>query len=239
MSITQNFFRNIIGIYAFVVCCLPCVTMAVSSEHSVPGGGTTNAPTFRICPENYYVATCGSVTIGTNLLKGILCAGCDVTNYYDYAEENNMENLRAFFDTDTCNNTSTVEYIFYTDYNGTESSATSLSYCDQARLFLDTICTPNTNSINTPDSSFFTCLPCPNDGNVGESVMGREEDGWKWSVFHTIADCYKDTFEDSTGTYVYGDTEQCHYATEIKGDTLVLETSGTTPADSGSTSSND
>ena len=173
----------------------------------------------QICEKNKYVAKCGSVTIGTNLLKGFPLSNTSghSHNYYDYSGKNNIVNLRNFF--------GGIADLRYTTYDGYTTTETSSDYIDARDNFLNTICNPVGQSTN-----FFTCLPCSDGGKVAKSTvtLNSDDEPTDWE-FHTFADCFKNEFSDSTGVYKYvnnGNDTNCYYSIEIAGDTLVSESWG-------------
>lgn len=171
-----------------------------------------------ICKKNTYVAKCGSVTIGTNVLKGDTS-----NNFYDYSGQNNMVNLRLLF-----NGTST-DTMYYTNHDGNNASATSDAYSTKRNYFLGNVCNPV--DVN---EDFYTCLPCPNNGKVEESYVCTESSDNSTtfsaadSKFYTVANCYKTNFSDATGEFEYvtndQDTAKCYYNVEIKGSVITLPT---------------
>ena len=90
MSVFQQILLKTIGAYVLLFCCADDIFASDIVSN--------NDLTVTICKKNYYISKCGSSIIGTNLLKGFSCENCeDAVNYYDYSEQNNIENLRKFF----------------------------------------------------------------------------------------------------------------------------------------------
>ncbi|MBO7644778.1 MAG: hypothetical protein J6S57_00545 [Alphaproteobacteria bacterium] len=209
---------KIVGAYILFSCCMIDGVIATS---------ILSDSIFTICKKNYYIAKCGSSTIGTNLLKGFSCEYCDdAVNYYDYSEQNNIENLRKFFNSCPAESVG-PQYLSYENYDGQSSLTSNDVFCNQRTAFLQNICMPPSDI----SSEFFTCLPCPDNGvtdTASTMKLVYEENRFVWETFHTFVDCYKNDFEDSTGKYVYVNNtnyqpEKCYYTSEIRGDSLVSE----------------
>lgn len=172
-----------------------------------------------LCEAGYYVEKCGDYIIGTNLLKGY---SIDETHnspdYYDYANENNLVNLRRFF-------AGTQPFRYRTKMTQTVVEVQPEEYIPHRDGLLASICNPAETEI--------TCQKCPEDADVDASIVGLDEDNVpveeSW-VFHTISDCYIKEFSDSTGTFEYIDPESpniaqnCYYNIEVGGSTVVTPT---------------
>jgi hypothetical protein len=100
--------------------------------------------------------------------------------------------MRTFFG----HNANTV--LSYYDSDDNIQSAQESVYASDREAILNNLCHPS--------NSVITCAPCPNDATVQESVVGLDDDNLTvrgtWQFF-TIADCYMQEFEDSTGSYFY------------------------------------
>ena len=174
--------------------------------------------TVQLCAANHYVAKCGTVTIGTNILKGYSNDNISVPNYYDYSGKRNLDNLRTFF--------AGQKPFKYKQRIGSLQTVEPATYVPHRNNLLNAICNPINQS-----ESFFTCSACPNGGKVAESTVILSSSGnssdYSWN-FHTFADCYTESFTDSSGTFKYidddsGADKQCYYANEIKGDALASD----------------
>lgn len=173
---------------------------------------------IQLCPQGYYVAKCDDYTIGTNLLKGYMIGTVQSPDYYDYANQRNLANLRKFFAGEEAFRyqtklTHTVIEVTPTGPNG---------YLQHRNGLLSAIC--NTTNI--------TCTKCPENGTVDASVMYLDTDSnspvdWE---FHSKSDCYMKEFSDSTGVFEYVASESatqsqnCYYSVETMGSTLVTPT---------------
>ena len=182
---------------------------------------------IKICGENRYLASCGSVNIGTNWLKGMkkttLNDGTITTpDYYSYnaplTDTIHMTNLRKFF--------GGYESIIY-DGN----TVTPEKYTQYKNQILSNFCT---NGSGVYEGNV-ECKPCPNGASVASSSVKQNTSTGKifwdtWDV-HTIADCYMNTFSDDTGDYVYVPSNtvlnedaktDCYYSTNVSGTTLTI-----------------
>ncbi|MCQ2571637.1 MAG: hypothetical protein MJ165_01395 [Alphaproteobacteria bacterium] len=172
-----------------------------------------------VCPSGYYVASCDGKKIGTNWLKGFYIDEDTherSPNYYDYAMENNMDNLRYFFDARPENP------ISYTDHDGIYHmvSADDTGFKTYRDKLLYKYC----------KSEKISCEKCPNGGKTDASTISEStnphETIWNLKV---ISDCYVSKYTDSTGTYEYIDnltnltTKTCFYNTEKEGDAFVTD----------------
>lgn len=174
----------------------------------------------QVCSSGYYVASCSGYEIGTNWLKGFYIDKNTLErspNYYDYAMEKNMDNLRYFFDAQP------MKPISYTDHDGnthevsaddTQGETGFKTYRD---ILLGRFCS-NKESIS--------CEKCPNGGKTDASTMNPHATIWKLKV---ISDCYVSKYTDSTGSYEYinntanPETQTCFYNTEKEGDAFVTD----------------
>ena len=195
----KNFFMNAFGMYAMIACFITCDALGVV-----------------ICPKNQYVAKCGDVVIGTNILRG---TPEDNFDYYDRSGQNNIENLHRFFSAESSD--APADRILTYTKNGAVHNVDYHIYRDQRNHFLNAYCDPSGQS-----ASFFTCAPCPNGGiTASVSSVAPLSNSLSWT-FHTFADCYKDKFTDASGTYQYRNennnvnVKQCRHTTEIKGTVL-------------------
>jgi len=185
--------------------CLLCVAVVFSfGIYSCAFGATDETTTITeqiICDTGYYLAKCGTNYVGLNWLKGYALNG-DTNSYdfYDYADEtgkNNIKNLRLFF------NPVAGEDIIFTKSAKYDSLRDSIPSDDD-----DVVSTRNGLLTATCTASNATCAKCPGDGTVAQSTVKiySTTSVYEWTV-HTIADCYMNTFTDSTGTFKYVPTE--------------------------------
>ncbi len=166
------------------------------------------AETTIICPKNKYLASCGNYAIGTNWLKPTRINDITTENYYSSDTNDNMKNLRIFFDNDE---NASIEFT-----NSTDTFAYAKYSADRNKL-LSAFC----------DGENITrkCADCPNGGTTTEASTKTTDDtnGTTWHV-NSIANCYKQEFSDATGTYIYeitdNNAENCYYSTEIAGNKL-------------------
>ena len=191
----------------------------ISTDYFIAKNNSSNLPTtgsrvtkkLSVCPSGQYLARCGMATLGTNWLKGMTKKGnIETPDFYSYnigtSESVHMENLRKFFagkdsfkynartrSTDSSSGT----YVY------TPKTATPDDYKPALNQILSNYCTDEQGRLaNT------VCETCPNNATIARSTV--EEDTYctgkilwdTWNV-HTIADCYMNEFEDSTGSYVY------------------------------------
>lgn len=204
MNYFCNFFQR------FFVLCVIFATVQNATAEETPQ---------TLCAAGYYVEKCGDYVIGTNLLKGYQIDDThNSPDYYDYANENNLVNLRKFF-------AGVQPFRYRTKMTQTVVEIEPEEYVPFRNGLLASICNPAETEI--------ICQKCPEDADVDESVVGLDadnvpvEDSW---IFHTISDCYINEFSDSTGTFEYVDPEtpdvaqNCYYNIEISGSTLVRPT---------------
>jgi len=210
------------------------------------------AQTQVLCRSGYYVSKCGEHTVGTNWLKGyresentvsinastqqsaqvIVTRAATLTplisgvrnspNYYDYSGANNIKNLRSFFSVFLHDEDGPK--IIYTTSSGTLQIVSYSEYKNVRDSLLSAICNPIQHQI--------VCSKCPGVASVPASTVDITYDSgllvpgsWK---FHTIADCYMQEFQDSTGIFEYVDDDNtpqnCYYSNEVAGDVLIDET---------------
>ena len=232
-----------------------------------PVGGTTGSivpinPEHQLCPQGQYVYKCGNYRVGFEWLKGMYYVDDSVTsstecgsddwdttqnkctrrtkNYYyitktaDNMSDDDrsalMQQMRDFF---TANNNISIPYCAVDSDNNCTVAATSDISTDRNKI-LETVCNPTNTMI--------TCAYCPDSANIPASkvrinAVTRKTSEWK---FYTIADCYMDSFTDSTGTfkYVTNTSEQakkCYYTntnpeafSALSGDSIEQFVSGVT-----------
>lgn len=163
--------------------------------------------TKKICAKGYYVAQCGRYRVGFNWLKNAKFprasdSGTDVyetNNYYVYDDVIDLfKQMRNFFDNSANPPTS---IIGTTSYNipVDPDNPTYIDPQEDRELILNSLCHP---ALVQP-----VCKKCPDGGTTQDaSTVTLDYEGLSvpgsWHI-HTIADCYMDEFEDSTGTYVY------------------------------------
>lgn len=190
-----------------------------------------------ICGPNstgYYVAACNNYRVGFNWLKKAKVPDLEqsnqnlivyhTTNDY-YSDDDDMitllKKMRIFFG-------------HYQDFSLINTPENTL--LKDRESILNNICNPNDSNTE------IYCAKCPNNAKIPLSSVKLDSNhsvisgSWK---FYTIADCYMDTFEDSTGTYFYvpdsmnldeanaGQAQKCYYANTnpdaldaLKGDTI-------------------
>lgn len=199
-----------------------CVTSVILYSHdSFSAVQTGNILTLKLCNPGYYVSKCGDYFLGTNWLKGYKLSNGTTSdwNYYDYSGINNLKNLRLFFHGN--------EDIIYTkqtpeDGIGGRDSVAFAEYSQKRDELLLLLCDPSEVEI--------LCAKCPSDGKVSRSTVNKRlnttviNDMYSdWKIY-TVADCYMDTFSDSTGTYVYDSADStpahCTYSVENVGSSL-------------------
>lgn len=199
------------------------------------GGGNVapisfNSVTKTLCPAGQYVYKCGSYRIGFEWLKGM-----NVPNEYT---EDNCSTNRGSWDDDTCK-ISTKNYYISDDQSellqqmrdffggkeesvffceGTNCSAVATDYKTDRDTILNNVCNP------FDSGTAITCAYCPDSAKTDATIVTvnvSSKTVKNWVKFNTIADCYIDSFSDSTGTYKYvtdGDisrkAQNCYYAND-------------------------
>ena len=167
--------------------------------------------------QSTHVANGGAATRAARL-NSLISGIRNSPNYYDYAEINNLKNLRYFF-------SDAGHDIIYTTSSGTRQVAQYDAYKDIRNNLLTATCNPVQVQI--------VCSQCPGIATVPASTVRITYDSGllisnSWN-FHTIADCYMQEFKDSTGIYEYVDnyqdrnTQNCYYSQNVGGDTLIDE----------------
>lgn len=181
-------------------------TTIQNAIYSTATSNATNGSEFKICPENHYVAQCGSYRVGFNWLKSatlpVQVTGqteritVKTNNYYvgDTTLEL-FEQMRTFFGH---NDNINISYKDDNDNLQTIDANCNTGYCADRELILKNLCHPASTS--------YKCVKCPNNANVAASVVKLDDDGltvtesWK---FYTIADCYIKEFEDQSGVFFF------------------------------------
>ena len=194
---------------------------SIGTATNITFGSTTIQATMLtsprvLCAEGTYLEKCGTNKIGFNWLKSI-CFNNDTTNctrnYYGAASILNSglyKKMREVF-----SSTDDIS-ITYKDSDNNQNIASHEEVVTDRENILTYFCEPSPDRV--------TCKACPNNAKVDSSVVyvlnvastisnNVIVDSWN---IHTIADCYMDEFEDSTGTYVYQDgistdAERCYY----------------------------
>ena len=155
----------------------------------------------KLCGVGQYVAQCGNYRVGFNWLKKAEVPDPENSNgtQIQYKQTNDYyidEDILGLF---------TRMRIFFGDENAIMYNSNNVPF-DQDEIkadreaILNNLCHPS-DSYAKP-----VCLPCPNNAKVDASTVDLSADNLTVSgtwVFHTIADCYMNEFEDSTGTYFY------------------------------------
>lgn len=171
--------------------------------------------TKTLCPAGQYISKCGDYRIGFNWLKPAklpyqqtdgnseeskLTRATYVTRNY-YIGDTTLElyeQMRTFFGHKRDNNNQpyTISYLDAETGNETPATIEELEY--DRELILNNLCHPMTSTI--------VCTKCPNGANVDASTVVFDANNvairGSWD-FYTIADCYINEFEDSTGAYFY------------------------------------
>ena len=185
---------------------------------------TPDTPPLRLysiktlCPTGQYVYKCGNYRVGFNWLRGVQSTSDNTAkiilstkNYYISNDQLTLlQQMRDFF---AAKNGTSIRYCENDSCNFNTSD-----YKDDRDAILNNVCNPfNSNTA-------VTCAYCPNSANVDASTVRitteenstAKQTASDWN-FHTFADCYTDTFTDSTGTYKYTQqnqtsAEKCFYA---------------------------
>ena len=160
-----------------------------------------------LCPQGWYVYECNNLVVGYNWLKNYNFT-YKKGNYYpmqNYLIGDNeyeiTEQMRAFF-----SGSGQIKYPSDLDPDNDPDKVVKRD----RDVLLGLLCNPLKNIVR--------CRSCPPGGTVGESYVLSTEyedeyanssaakktllirDSWN---FHTIADCYMNEFEDSSGSYVF------------------------------------
>ena len=187
---------------------------------------TTETETVPICPEGWYVSKCGNYRVGFNWLKSAILPDPEhpqtdevsnmQTKNYHMADTDMLSlfaKMRTFF-----GHENTV--LYYYDDNNNRILATPSDITKDREAILNNLCHPSTAVIK--------CATCPNNAHVDASTVGLDDNNLTvqgtWN-FYTIADCYMQEFEDSTGSYFFvpesietlenidaTEAEKCYYA---------------------------
>lgn len=190
---------------------------------------SANKTKEKLCPAGYYIAQCGNYRVGFNWLKnatfptvdtaenpeegGTTTTITDITtkNYYIYDDTIDLfRQMRAFFGHE-------VADVFYTTEYGDDVNTAQIASQEDIKndreLILSNVCHP----------AIFAhkCEKCPNNASVPASYVFLDNENnsaiaGSWN-FYTIADCYMDEFEDSTGTYFYVPGENINLSTVTSG----------------------
>ena len=173
--------------------------------------------TKTLCPAGQYVYKCGNYRVGFNWLRGVQSTSDDTDNsalstknyYISNDQLTLLQQMRDFF---AAKDGTSIRYCENDSCNSNTSD-----YKDDRDAILNNVCNPfNSNTA-------VTCAYCPNSANVDASTVKittenttAKQTASDWE-FHTFADCYTDTFTDSTGTYKYTQqnqttAEKCFYA---------------------------
>lgn len=223
-------------------------------------------PTHTLCPAGQYVYKCGNYRVGFKWLKGMYYTDDSITtendcdgdwntdqskctrrtkNYYYITETDNnlsdddrsalLQQMRDFF---AAKNNVSIQYcVLDSDNNCTGSANAPIAaneYIIERDKILETVCNPTNTTI--------TCAYCPDSANIPASTVKINAVTKKtsdWS-FHTIADCYMNSFTDSTGTFKYvtntsSQAKKCYYTntnpeafSALSGDSIEQFVSGIT-----------
>ena len=200
---------------------------------------TSDGSTITLCPAGQYVYKCGNYRVGLEWLKGIsdvedntikTKTACEITNGGVWSESDSkcyvstrnyyitnnqydlLEQMRNLF--------RAIGIQYCATWDNDKNSCTKIypkyarnpNVAQDLKTILDYVCNPLDSSIT------ITCAYCPDSANVPASKVTLNSSGEKtsnWS-FYTIADCYMETFTDTTGTYNYynesGTQQKCYYA---------------------------
>lgn len=149
-----------------------------------------------ICAEGTYLKKCGNTEIGFNLLKPMYnSTNTRLTrNYYGATSNNDLsryEQMRKVF--------TGTEPVPYKDENNETQIASNADVVRDRETILDYFCDP------FDDTIVKQCAPCPGDAKVASSYIKTSPLNTSVEEWHinTLADCYLDEFQDSTGKYVY------------------------------------
>lgn len=156
--------------------------------------------TRKLCSSSgYYVASCNNYRVGFNWLRSAKVPDLEQSNQnlIVYHTTNDY-----YSDDDDILTLFKKMRIFFGHYQ--EPAVISASDEDikkDREAILNNICNPNNDNIK------IYCEKCPNDNSkVPPSTVDLDGNNsiisGSWN-FYTIADCYMDKFEDSTGTYFY------------------------------------
>lgn len=172
----------------------------------------------ELCPKGQYVQKCGDYRVGFNWLKSITFSndGSTYTTKNYYIANNPikvtsqdipvlLEQMRTFFNAD-------ADSIFYIKMNNNtftfeKTNTDKSTYKKDRDNILNYACNPKEKTIS--------CAYCPNFAEVEPSTVKLSiKNTW---VFHTIADCYAEEFQDTTGNYHYvlpedtNSVQKCYY----------------------------
>ena len=187
------------------------ITAVKTTERADP---TTKFTTKTLCDSGEYVSKCRGYRVGFNWMKSAKIpiisqdanegtgeeasiALVETKNYYIGDTTLDLfKQMQTFFGHRN-DHIYTISYI--QDETTGQTGIASLDQLEEDReLILNSICHPKTSS--------WTCTKCPNGGTVPESTVDLDADNaavrGSWN-FYTIADCYINEFEDSTGSYFY------------------------------------
>ncbi|MBR4624181.1 MAG: hypothetical protein IKO56_01430 [Alphaproteobacteria bacterium] len=149
-----------------------------------------------ICAEGTYLKKCGNTEIGFNLLKPMYNSNNTrlTRNYYGATRNNDLsryEQMRKVF--------TGTEPVPYKDENNETQIASNADVVRDRETILDYFCDP------FDDTIVKQCAPCPGDAKVASSYIKTSPLNTSVEEWHinTLADCYLDEFQDSTGKYVY------------------------------------
>ena len=177
-----------------------------------------------ICGPNstgYYVAACNNYRVGFNWLKSAKVPDLEQSSPDSYQIVYHTTGDYYGNDDDMITLLKKMRIFFghYQDLSLINTPENTLS--KDRESILNNICNPNDSNTE------IYCAKCPNDAKIPLSSVKLDSNhsvisgSWK---FYTIADCYMDTFEDSTGTYFYvpdsmnldevnaGQAQKCYYA---------------------------
>lgn len=170
-----------------------------------------------LCPAGQYVYKCGNYRVGFNWLRGIHNDKISTENYYISDDPSELlQQMRDFF---AAKDNSSIRYCDDGQDSCNEIKSVS-EYKNDRNTILINVCDPFSSD------TAVTCAYCPDSAKIDASTvtvitntddtperkMTQTTSDWK---FYTIADCYTDTFTDSTGTYKYTynspTAEKCFY----------------------------
>lgn len=196
MGHKHSYFFKIFGV-AIVLC---GIVSGASAESVHPDDINSYMGEFQrvyqqriICAEGTYLKKCGNTEIGFNLLNPMYNSTTRLTrNYYGATSNNDLsryEQMRKVF--------TGTESVPYKDENNETQIASNVDVVSDRKTILDYFCDP------FDDTIVKQCAPCPGGAKVASSyVTSFLNSVEEWHI-NTLADCYLDEFQDSTGKYVY------------------------------------
>lgn len=155
----------------------------------------------KLCGEGKYVAQCGNYRVGFNWLKNAKIPDPESS---DDTEIQYKETGNYYIDEDAIGLLTRMRIFFGNEnevmYDSNDNPFDPDAIQKDREAILNNLCHPSDSDAKP------ICLPCPNNAKVDASTVDLSVDNLtiegSWA-FHTIADCYMNEFEDTTGTYFY------------------------------------